>query len=67
MAKSRKNKPSEAPEHIIPIIDGAFELVNIKPIKINTGLGNFDLNNLSTEQAELLIAKGCSFIRKKQD
>ncbi len=52
-------------ENTIDIIDGAYQLVNIKPINVNTGIGNFNLDNLTTEQAEALIEIGCSWIRKK--
>jgi len=68
MAKNTKptkatTKPAQ--ELITPVLDGAFEIVGVKATKINTGWGNFDLSNLTLEQAEFLVSKKQSFIRKK--
>jgi hypothetical protein len=63
--KAAKAPKQKAPESVTPVLDGAFELVGIKPIKINTGYGNFDLGNLTTTQAEFLVSKGFKFIVKK--
>lgn len=66
---AKDTKPTKAtikptPELITPVLDGAFEIVGVKATKINTGWGNFDLSNLTEEQAEFLVSKNVTFIRK---
>ncbi len=67
MAKEKisKTEIEIVPELITPVLEGAFELVGIKPAKINTGFGNFDLSNLTVKQAEFLVSKNFKFIRLK--
>ena len=60
-----KSKPKPVAETTIDIVDGEYELVNMKPIKVSTGIGEFDLENLTKEQANSLIEIGCQWIRKK--
>lgn len=64
LSRTPKAEQPQAPEQLTPVLDGAFELVNIKPIKINTGFGDYDLGNLSEKQALFLVEKGFKFIRK---
>lgn len=69
MAKQTTKRTPKArvisPEVVTPILNGEYELVDIKPKKVNTGYGNYDLGNLSQEEAEFLVKKGFNFIRKK--
>lgn len=62
MAKTIKT--TEATEEITPILEGKYEIVNYPICKVSTGFGIFDLANLTEEQAEKLIKKKVSFIRK---
>ena len=68
MARTKRETPKaekpQAPEQTTLVLDGAFELVDIKPIKVNTGYGDFDLGNLTEKQALILVEKGFKFIRK---
>ena len=59
MAKSQK-----VTEGITPILDGKYEIVEHPLCKVSTGVGIFDLANLTEEEAELLIKKKVSYIRK---
>jgi hypothetical protein len=61
-----KKAPAEVKENVIPILDGSFEVVNYELVKISTGFGNFDLANLTQDQAELLVKKGVKCIRKAE-
>lgn len=69
MAKPRVNKTAKpraiVKEVTVPVIGGEYELVDIAPIKVNTGFGNYNLAELTSQEADFLISKGFKFIRKK--
>lgn len=46
------------------ILDGKYEVVGVKPGRISTKTGIVDLSKISESQAEQLIAKGTSYLRK---
>ena len=46
------------------ILEGKYELIGKVPAKFSTGFGTFETDSLTEKQAELLIRKKVSFIRK---
>ena len=47
-----------------PILDGAYEVLHVKPGVIGYGKSFVDLSKLTPAKAEELVKQGCPYLRK---